>query len=380
MRQFNDFNDFERTAMQALDWHLHHNPQKVVDFKLLEELNNQVNAAFPELILIGPDPNEHAGVGRIPGTNIILVFKLETHISPSKHEPYGSSVTCITGSARDTVIMGARPFWALNLIGGPPADTMIAIGPCVDKGDGSVCKCGKCEVVTIGERNKRSMQGMVDACKALDIGMMGGCLTTSIMGPAPAIAAAIVGVLTIDKPLKKPAQNVGDKLILIGLTGKDGNDTAYRAGLAPNMYPAEPKFEEERISMEGVLAGIQTGKVNAGSDLGAAGIVAASRESACASDLGVIVHLSEVPLMEDALGNTPFEVAFNETQARYMLQVGPKDVNEVLATIRAQGAIATVIGEITDSKTAIYTYDGDVVAEIPNPPHSAELMAMLSRM
>ena len=376
-----DFNQFELTAMHALNYHPHHNPQQVVPFVKLDGLNAYVNTLFPGLVILGPDPHEHSGVGQIPGTNTKLVFHCESHMSPSVFEPYGSTVTLMTGNFRDVFIMGARPFWATNLIGSPALENKIAVGPCAYEGDGSVCICGNCKVITIAERNQLHFQGMLDACKALGVAMMAGGTSTSIKGPVPAVAATVIGVLTVDQPLRKPARHAGDKLILIGKTDESGNDTAYRAGVAGAeiMIPAKPLFEPERISGEGVLAAIQTGKVNAGSDLGAAGIVAASRESACAGGLGVIVDLSAVALTESARDISPFEIAFNETQARYALQVNSNNVDEVLEAIRSTGATANVVGEITETKEAVYTFGSDIIARIPNEPPEG-IMEILCKM
>ena len=76
-------NDIERTVMHALFYHPHHNTDKIINFGLFTELNNKVNLTYPGLILVGPADNDDAGVFRIPGTNIILVKKTESHCSPT---------------------------------------------------------------------------------------------------------------------------------------------------------------------------------------------------------------------------------------------------------------------------------------------------------
>ncbi|HBK53241.1 MAG TPA: phosphoribosylformylglycinamidine synthase, partial [Syntrophomonas wolfei] len=93
-----------------------------------------------------------------------------------------------------------------------------------------------------------------------------------------------------EKPLTKPAKSAGDKIIIIGGTGTDGNDTLYRAGLVPVMQPALALFAEEKTTMEATLAAFTTGKIKACSDLGAAGIGAAVCESARFGGLGARVE------------------------------------------------------------------------------------------
>ena len=97
--------------------------------------------------------------------------------------------------------------------------------------------------------------------------------------------------------------------------------------------------------MEATLSAIQTNKIKACSDLGAAGIGAAVCESARYGGLGAKIDLSLAPVKVD--GITPEEILICETQGRMALQVEPKDVEEVMRVIQSKGAKAAVIGEIT---------------------------------
>ena len=223
------------------------------------------------------------------------------------------------------------------------------------------------------------IKGVRDTCKALDVPIMGGGITTSIQGVVPLIAVAAVGVLITKEPLTKPAKNVGDKIILIGKTSNDGNDTAFRAGFADEMRPAKALFHEERTTMDAMLAAFAVDKINACSDLGAAGIGAAICESARYGGLGAKVDLSLVPLTIEGTSNSPEATLINETQARFVMQVNPTDVVEILEAARSVGCIATVIGEITSDDEAVFTFDGNHVATIPNHP-SAKMMAELHEM
>ncbi|MFZ2053450.1 MAG: AIR synthase-related protein, partial [Candidatus Aminicenantales bacterium] len=173
------------------------------------------------------------------------------------------------------------------------------------------------------------------------------------------------------KPLTKPAKSAGDQIILIGRTGNDGNDTLFRAGLVKEMRPAVALFKEERVIMESTLAAFRTGKVKTCSDLGAAGIGAAVCESARYGGFGARVDLSKVPVKVRNL--TPEEILICESQGRMAVQVAKKDVDLLLRTIRAKGAIAEWIGEINDDDKEVFEYKGKTVAVIPNHPSHAEM-------
>lgn len=361
-------NKIEKALMYGLFIHLHHNIDKAIDFGAFKQLNEKVAQAWPGILLIGPDANDDAGVIKVPGENTLIVGKMESHNSPCVPRPYDAAATGAGGAMRDVVAMGGRPFFLLDFIGTRPLEKDVIVGPCGFKGE---CTCGQCVVMTSQERVNLMLKGIRDMCDAMDVFVVGGGFSTSFSDVVPACVVAVVGKLVTDKPLTKPAKIVGNKIILIGKTGSDGNDTLFRAGLVSEMRPALALFADERITMDASLAAFKTGKINACSDFGAAGIGAAVCESARYGGLGAKIELSEAPLRDK--GITPEEILICETQARMLMQVNPEDVNEVLDAIRSQGADATVIGEITADDKTVFTYNGNIVATIPNQPSEEDL-------
>jgi phosphoribosylformylglycinamidine synthase len=259
---------------------------------------------------------------------------------------------------RDVLAMGARPIFLLNFVGTRPIEEKVIVGPCGFEGK---CTCGKCIEMTSGERLDLIMKGVRDMCKIMDVFIVGGGLSTSFSDIVPAVVVSVIGELETPEPLTKPAKSAGDKIILIGETSNDGNDTLYRAGLVKEMKPAIALFEEEKKTMEATLAAFQTGKIKACSDLGAAGIGAAVCESARYGGFGARVDLTQAPVKVEKL--TPEEVLICETQG-----VAPEHDEEVLAAIQSNGKKAAIIGEITDDDKEIFEYNGKTVAVIPNKP------------
>ena len=355
-------NEVEKALMHALFVHLHHNIDKAIDFGAFKKLNHQVSKIWPGSLLIGPDANDDAAVFRTPGGEL-MVAKMESHCSPCVPRPYDSAATGAGGAMRDVVAMGARPLFLLDFIGTRPLEEKVIVGPCGFKGE---CTCGQCQTMTSGDRVNIMVKGVKDMCENMDVFVVGGGFSTSFSDIVPAVVVAVIGFLVTDKPLTKPAKSAGDKLVIVGETNNDGNDTLYRAGLVKEMRPAEALFREERVTMEASLAAIRTGKIKACSDLGAAGIGAAVSESVRFGGLGARVDLSLVPLKKTGL--TPEEILICETQARMMFQVAPQDVPAVLQAIKSQGARAAVIGEITAGTEAVFEYGDKYVARIPNHP------------
>lgn len=356
-------NTVEKALMHGLFVHLHHNIDKAIDFGVFKKLNDAVEEISPGSLLIGPEANDDAAVFKMPDDKGLMVAKMESHCSPCVPRPYDSAATGAGGAMRDVVAMGARPLFLLDFIGTRPLDEEVIVGPC---GFNGKCTCGECEVMSSGERINLMVKGIHDMCESMGVFVVGGGLSTSFSDIVPAVVAAVIGRLIIDKPLTKPAKKAGNRIIIVGATNSDGNDTLYRAGLVDTMHPAEALFEQERATMEAALAAIQTGKINACSDLGAAGIGAAVSESVRFGGLGAKVELAAAPLKVDGL--TPEEILICETQARMLFQVDPEDAEEVMYAAHFKGVSARDIGEITDSNEAVFLYGGGEIARIPNEP------------
>jgi phosphoribosylformylglycinamidine synthase len=359
-------NRIEKALMHALFTHLHHNTDKAVDFKAIGTLNRKVAKMFPDALIVGP--GDDAAAFKFPGSRGIFVGKMESHCSPCVPRPYDAAATGAGGAMRDVVAMGARPLFLMNFIGTRPLEEKVVVGPC---GFAGTCTCGKCITMTSGERANMMIKGMRDMCRSMDVFIVGGGFSTSFSDIVPATVVSVIGKLVTKKPLTKPAKSAGDRIILIGRTGSDGNDTLYRAGLVDVMKPALARFRDERAVMEASLAAFRTGKVKACSDLGAAGIGAAVCESARYGGLGARVNLDKVPLREKGL--LPEEIMICETQARMVVQVAPRHVDAVLEAVRAKRVRAEVIGEINGDDKQVFEYRGKVVAEIPNVPTRAQM-------
>ncbi len=356
-------NTIERALMHGLFIHLHHNIDKAIDFGVFKKLNEAVAKVSPGSLLIGPEANDDAAVFRMPGDEGLMVAKMESHCSPCVPRPYDSAATGAGGAMRDVVAMGGRPLFLLDFIGTRPLEEEVVVGSCGFKGK---CDCGKCEIMTSGERVNLIVKGIRDMCETMGVFVVGGGLSTSFSDIVPAVVAAVIGRLVIDEPLTKPAKRAGDRIIIIGETDNDGNDTLFRAGLVDIMRPAVALFDEEKATMEAALAAIKTGKINACSDLGAAGIGAAVSESVRFGGLGAEVDLAAAPVRTDNL--TPEEILICETQARMLFQVAPENAAEVMEAARAKGVAVADIGEITDGKEAVFMFGNNEIARIPHRP------------
>ena len=359
-------NTIERALMDALFMHLHHNIDKAIDFKAIETLNHEVNRVWPDALIVGP--GDDAAVFKMPNNRRLIVAKMESHCSPCVPRPYDAAATGAGGAMRDVLAMGAIPIFLLNFVGTRPIEEKVIVGPC---GFDGKCTCGDCIEMTSGERLNLIMKGVRDMCKAMDVFIVGGGFSSSFSDIVPAVVVSVIGELITQDPLTKPAKAAGAKIILIGETSNDGNDTLYRAGLVKEMKPAVALFEEEKKTKEATLAAFRTEKIKACSDLGAAGIGAAVCESARYGGFGAKVDLSKAPVKVDKLSAE--EILICETQGRMVVQVAPEHAEEVLIAIQSNGKEAAIIGEITDDDKEVFEYNGKTIAIIPNKPSESVL-------
>ena len=359
-------NRVEKALMDALFVHLHHNIDQAIDFQAIDDLNSVVSMVCPGALIVGP--GDDAAVFQMSGIEGSFVAKMESHCSPCVPRPYDAAATGASGAMRDVAAMGAQPIFLMDFVGTRPMDQKLLVGPCGFAGE---CTCGECVEMTSGERLDLIMKGVRDMCAAMGVLIIGGGLSTSFSDIVPAVVVTVIGKLVSEKPLTKPAKAAGDKIIIIGRTGNDGNDTLFRAGLVDSMQPAVALFAEEKQVMDATLNAVRTGKIKAMSDLGAAGVGAAVCESARYGGFGARVDLSRVPVKIENL--TPEEILICETQGRMALQVAPENLDEVMLSTQFRGVEAAVIGEITADDKEIFEYQGETVAVIPNEPSQAVL-------
>ncbi len=369
-------NEVEKALIHGLFIHLHHNTDKAIDFGAFKRLNDQVAKTWANTLIIGPDANDDAAVVNIgsPETREgYIAAKMESHCSPCVPRPYDGAATGASGAMRDVVAMGARPLFLLDFIGTRPLEDSVIVGPCGFQGR---CTCGTCETMTSQDRLNILLRGIRDMCENMDVFVAGGGFSTSLNDIVPAVVLTVIGKQVSQEPLTKPAKSIGDKLIIVGETGIDGNDTLYRAGLVSQLLPAKALFEPEKITMDAAIHAFKTEKINACSDLGAAGIGAAVCESARFGSLGAEVDLSAVPSKVNNI--SPEETLICETQGRMLLQVPDHHTEEVIKAVEAQNAAAAIIGEITGEDKSIFWHGSDKIAEIPNKPSDETLEKVTS--
>ena len=317
-----------------------------------------------ERVLVGP--GENAGVIDA-GDGIAVAIRIESHNHPSAIEPYQGAATGVGGILRDVFTMGARPLAVMDpLFFGPLSDA----------------------------RSRWLVEGVVAGISgygnSVGVPTIGGeltfdeCYTTN-----PLVNVLCAGALPVDRLVLGRASGVGNLAVLLGsTTGRDGIggvSVLASAGFAgddgaaslddakrPSVQVGDP-YEEKRL-IEACLALLDHGYVVGIQDLGGAGLVCATSETAARGGVGMDVDVTAVPQREPNM--QPFEIMTSESQERMLAIIEPSSWDAVKALCDKWEVRATVVGRVTDpvvtpSGESVgmlrvrQGFDGEVLAEVP---------------
>ncbi len=191
-----------------------------------------------------------------------------------------------------------------------------------------------------------SVQGMGEACRALDYPVVSGNVSlyneTQGVGIPPTPAIGGVGlILDISKTATIAAKQAGDLLILIGREEGHLGQSLYQLIIAEKSEGAPPPVElDDEIKAGNLVRSlIREGKVSAVHDCSDGGLIIAVAEMALAGGIGVELYPYE--------GKLPAHAAwFGEDQGRYVLAAAPKVAEQIAERARLLGLPARIIGKV----------------------------------
>ncbi|MDI6840661.1 MAG: phosphoribosylformylglycinamidine synthase subunit PurL [bacterium] len=298
---------------------------------------------------------DNAGIIKF-GDGYNICFKVETHNHPSALEPYGGAGTGIGGVIRDPLGtgLGAKPILNTDVFCfGPPDYPHKRLPP------GTLHPLRIMKGVVAGVRDYGNKMGIPTA--------NGAVLFDDRYIGNPVVYCGTVGLIPDDKCKKEVV--CGDLIVLVGgRTGRDGIHGVTFASIELTKESEEissgavqignPITEKKLVDI--LLKARDRGLYRAITDCGGGGLSSAIGE--LAHSTGAIVDLDKVPLKYEGLSYS--EIWISEAQERMIIFVPPKKLAELLELCRSEDVEATVIGEVTDDKTLILRYEGNVVGKL----------------
>lgn len=293
-------------------------------------------------VLVGP--GEGAGVVDI-GDGEAVVFKMESHNSPSKINPFEGAATGVGGILRDVFSMGARPIAAMN---------SLRFGPLTK------------------ERTRYLFQEVVKgiAYYGNNVGVptVGGEVQfDECYEDSPLVNAMVVGLLKHDEIQRGIAEGVGNLVLYAGApTGRDGIHGATHSSddeVSEDANPASGNPHLEKRLIEACLEVIHHDGLVGMQDMGAAGLTSSGSEMASSAGTGMLLELDRVPQAEKNM--SAYEMMLSETQERMLLVVKEGSEEEIINLFKKHDVEACVIGEVIEEKVFRVEHQGKIWADVP---------------
>jgi len=290
-------------------------------------------------------PGEGAGIVDI-GDGQAVVFKIESHNSPSAIEPFHGAATGVGGIVRDVFSMGANPVAVLNSL-----------------------RFGNLQNDKVKYLFTEAVKGMAYYGNNLGVPTVGGeVYFDPCYEGNPLINAMCVGLINHEDIKKGQAHGEGNIVMYVGApTGRDGvhGATFSSKELGDDdkgvFVIGDPILEKKlmeaclKIVKHPALVGIQ--------DMGAAGLISSSCEMASKAGMGMNLNLDLVPCCEENM--TAYEMMLSESQERMLLVIEKGREDEVRNVFNKYGLNAVDIGKVTSDGIMRIFHKGEVVADVP---------------
>lgn len=293
-------------------------------------------------------PGEGAGVIDI-GDQQAVVFKMESHNSPSAVEPYEGAATGVGGIVRDIFSMGARPIAAMNSL-----------------------RFGNLENERTKYLFKEVIHGMSDYGNRLGVPTVGGEVQfDSSYEDRPLVNAMVIGLLDHEDMQKGIAAGAGNSVIYAGAsTGRDGihgatfsSDEVGGGSLKenPTVQAGDPFTEKQLI--EACLEAIESDALIGIQDMGAAGLTSSASEMASKAGMGMELNLDFVPQRDENL--SAYEMMLSESQERMLLVVEKGREQEIIDVFHRYHLEAVQIGTVIEEKSFRIQHEGELKSDVP---------------
>ncbi|HEX9077963.1 MAG TPA: phosphoribosylformylglycinamidine synthase subunit PurS, partial [Desulfuromonadaceae bacterium] len=301
---------------------------------------------------------DNAGVIRFDDHHS-LVFKVETHNSPSALDPYGGALTGIVGVNRDPFGTGQGARLIFN------TDVFCFADPFYEK-----------PLPSRLLHPRRIYEGVVEGVehggnKSGIPTVNGSIVFDERFAGKPLVFCGTAGIMPAEingRPGHEKSIRPGDLIVMTG--GRIGKDGIHGATFSSEELNENSPVTAVQIGdpitqkrmFDFLIRARDKGLYRFITDNGAGGLSSSVGEMAGECG-GCRMDLSRAPLKYPGLN--PWEILISEAQERMSLAVPPDHIDEFLAMARRFGCEATVLGEFTDSGVFHILYSGRTVAWLP---------------
>jgi len=302
--------------------------------------------------------HDNAGVVRCTERDH-LVYKVETHNSPSALDPYGGAMTGIVGVNRDSFGTGRGADLLANVWGYCFGDPRYA---------------GRVPAGLMHPRRIRDgvHRGVIDGGNQSGIPYARGweLFDERFLGK-PLVFCGTVAVMPVESaglPTHEEHARPGDHVVMVG--GRIGKDGIHGATFSSVRLDESSPVQAVQIGdpitqkmMFDMLAQARDeGLISAMTDNGAGGLSSSVGEMAEATG-GAWIDLARAPLKYPGLA--PWEILVSEAQERMTVAVPPDRLEAFMALAKRREVEATVLGAFTDDGRLLVRHGETIAADLP---------------
>lgn len=270
-------------------------------------------------------PGSDAAVVRVDGTDKGLAITVDGNGRYTYLDPYTGGMVAVAEAARNLAVTGAEP---LGLTDG--------------------LNFGNPEKPEVYWQLQKAIEGMVQACRALEIPVVGGnvSLYNEIAGKAifPTPIVGMVGLLPdVNKHAVQGFCSAGDLIVLLGSTEDELGGSEYLYALHGLETGCPPRLDLDREQRVQNLCrqAIAKGILNSAHDISDGGLVVAVAESCLSGQNGPVG--AQIKINLDGLRRD--SAYFSETQSRVVVSVAPDKVKELERLAEELGVPCTLLGK-----------------------------------
>jgi phosphoribosylformylglycinamidine synthase len=287
-----------------------------------------------------------AGTVRIKGTKRALALSVDCNVRFVYLDPRRGAQLAVAEAARNVACIGGLPIGATNCL-----------------------NFGNPEKPEIMWQFAKAVEGMGEACRALDIPITGGNVSLynetdgNAVLPTPTIG--MVGLIEdADQVVTRAFKAAGDVVVLLGESADELGGSEYLKtmhGLIRGLPPALDLARERRLQqllVEAAAAGL----VSSAHDCAEGGLAITLAECSFETGLGLEANLASVRSATPAMSDVA--TMFGESASRAIVSAAPARAHELLGRASAVGVPATVIGRVGGNHIRI-AIDGRPVLDEP---------------
>jgi phosphoribosylformylglycinamidine synthase len=288
-----------------------------------------------------------------------LVFKVETHNSPSALDPYGGALTGIVGVNRDSFGTGMGARLLFN------TDVFCFASPFYDQ-----------PLPPRLLHPRRIFEGVVEGVehggnKSGIPTVNGSIVFDERFAGKPLVycgTGAIMPTVVNGRPGHEKKANVGDRIVMVGgRIGKDGihgatfsSEELHEGSPVTAVQIGDPITQKRMFDF--LIIARDRGLYSSITDNGAGGLSSSVGEMSQDTG-GFEMHLDRAPLKYPGL--QPWEILISEAQERMTVAVPPDKLDAFLSLSREMGVESTDLGHFTASGYYHCLYQGKTVTWLP---------------